>query len=273
MARSLSELSDVIGAIYDAGLDESASRWPAVLDRLSHLLGGGAPACLALERRSFSYARVLAAGIGADAMDRYTAYYARREPVIIPRLARAGPGEVVVGSERVPLAELRRGEFYADFGRAQDMLDCAAAVLLREGSASASLFITRTHRARAFGREPLALLTTLLPHVARAAQAGLALAGLGAERDDALQALGGAAVDDLAAGVLLTDAAGRVRYANRAAERLIAAADGLGLEVRATDRRPARLRAATSAATAALRERIARAAAVAEGGRDGGSDR
>jgi DNA-binding CsgD family transcriptional regulator/PAS domain-containing protein len=276
-APSLREVSNVIGAIYDAGLDASADRWPAVLDRLSGLLGGGAPATLALERRSLAYARSVSSGIDARDVARYTSYYARLDPVVVPHLAHAEPGRLVVASARVTPSELRRGEFYTDFARPLDMFDCAAAVVLRDGSASASLFVTRAHRARPFGRAPLALLTLLLPHVARAAQTALTLARLapGSSGSDDLRraadALGAdrRAAEGRAAGVLLTDAAGRVQYADPRAEALLAADDGLGVERRPADWRPARLRGATPEATAALRARIARAADAAWGDRGG----
>jgi DNA-binding CsgD family transcriptional regulator len=71
-----------------------------------------------------------------------------------------------------------------------------------------------------------------------------------------------AALDRCRQPLVLVDGAAHVRFANRAAEALLRAADGFALEHELGDRR-GRLRAATPTATAALRRAIATAAALA----------
>ena len=264
MIRSARELSALIGAVYEAGLDPAGTAWPAVLARLAPAIG--VPhAVLVMERRRFVYAHVHPFGSGPDDIAVYSAYYSRLDPAIEPRLSVAPPGAVLFSDALVAPRELRRTEFDADWLRPRDFGSGLATVLLRHGSAEAVLYAARQRRVGPFAAEDVAALGLLLPHVRAAVRASLRLAEVGAAGEAAC-----AALDRCSQALLLVDAAAGVHLANRAAEVLLRAADGLALE---PARGPlggaggsagrGRLRAATPAATAALRRAVADAAALA----------
>ena len=264
MIRSARELSALIGAVYEAGLDPAGAAWPAVLARVRPAVGG-ALVVLGLERRALSYAHLHFLGADADSISRYLAYYRRLDPVIEPRLSSTAPGEMLFSDALISAEETRRTEFDADWLRPRGWGGGMGTVLLRHGSAEAVMFVARPRGHGPFPPEDVAALGLLLPHLTAAVGASLRLAEVGAAGEAAC-----AALDRCSQALLLVDAAAGVHFANRAAEVLLRAADGLALEPargplggagRSAGR--GRLRAATPAATAALRRAVADAAALA----------
>ena len=250
-------LSALIAAVYEAGLDPTGAGWPAVLERLSPVLAAGGTVVLSMEHRRMEYAHTYYARTDMAAVASYQGYYARIDPVFEPLLASAPAGILLLSDVVMPLPELRRTEFYADWMRPHDFGSGATAVLTRHGSTMAALWAIRPRRTAALTAEHVEAFRLLLPHMAIAVRMSLRLAELGAERDAAAQAL-----DHWADAVLLVDGAARVHAANRAAEALLASGDGLDIGP-TRDHKRGRLRAATPTATAKLHQRVAEAAAIA----------
>ena len=73
MIRSARELSALIGAVYEAGLDPGGAGWPAALARLAPAVGSGQLG-IVLQRRRFAYARVHVVGLDLDSVALYAAY-------------------------------------------------------------------------------------------------------------------------------------------------------------------------------------------------------
>jgi DNA-binding CsgD family transcriptional regulator len=257
MPPSARQLSALIGAVYEAGLDPAGAGWPAVLERLSPVIAGDGTVVLGLERRRFEYARTHYARTDAAAVARYQAHYGRIDPVFEPVLRGARAGVLLLSDALMPARELRRTEYYADWIRPNGFGAAAATALARHGSAMASLFVVRPRRRGPFTAGDVEVLGLLLPHVATAVRVSLRLSALGAERDAVACAL-----DHWADAVLLVDSTASVHAANRAAEALLDAGDGLACEP-ARGLLRGRLRAATPALTAALRRLVSAAAAVA----------
>ncbi len=252
------ELSALVGATYEAGLDPTGVLWPAVLQRLSSAILGGGPVMLAFERRRFEYAHSYGVSEDPDMGATYQARYARIDPVLEPLLTDAAPGVLLRSEAVMPDRALRRTEFYADWLRPRGIASGTGAVLLREGSAIATLFTARPTRLRPLTEADFDALTLLLPHLAAALRTTLRLVASGAARDGLAYAL-----DCSVDGIFLVDGAGRICAANRAAEALLATADGLTVEP-ARDGGHGFLRAATPAITATL-ARLVQAAAVMAG--------
>lgn len=256
-ASGTRELSGLIRAVYEAGLDPTGAGWPAVLDRMSTLVAGDGPVVLAVQHRQYEYAHTHYVRTDPADAARFQAYYARIDPVLEPLLPRAAPGAVLLTEALMSAHALHRTEFYADWLRPLGIGAGAAAVLLRRGSAQVHLFAARPRRRGSFAGDQLQALTLLLPHLTAAVATTLRLAEMGSA-SDAFADVGGRSSQ----GVILVDRAARVWAANAAAERLLAAADGLAVE-------PARvagrggLRAATPAVTGALRRLVAAAAVIA----------
>ncbi|HEY0777259.1 MAG TPA: hypothetical protein VGD56_04755 [Gemmatirosa sp.] len=256
-------MSALIGVVYEAGLDPSGAGWPAVLERASPLVSGDGAMVLTVQRRQFDYARTHY--IRTDPADaaRFQTYYVRIDPVLEPVLPHAPPGAVLLTDALMERRALRRTEFYADWLRPLGIGAGAAAVLLRHGSAQIHLYAVRPRQRGPVAGAQLEALTLLLPHLTAALGTTLRLVGMGALRDGYADV-----VSRAPGGVILVDAAARVCVANRAAERLLAVADGLSVEP-ARFASHGRLRAATPAATAALHRLVAEAAGTALSSRGG----
>jgi len=266
MPPSTRELSALIGVVYEAALDTGSAGWSGALERLSPVIAGGGTVVLAMERRRFEYAHTHYARTDAATVARYQTYFLRSDPVFEPVLRDARPGGLLLSDLLVPARELRRTEYYADWIQPNDFGSAAAAVLTRHGSAQASLYAVRPRRRGAFAADDIDTLGLLLPHLATAARISLRLASLTVERDAAADAL-----DHWHEAVLLVDGTACVHAANRAAEALLAAGDGLALEP-ARGLGPGRLRAATPALTAALRGLVAAAGRIAAPAAGKGAD-
>lgn len=261
MPRSPRDLSEIIAEIHAAPLDVTGVAWSRLCERLAHLVAADGSVALGLQRGRCAYAASHAFGLDADSLLRYQAYYREVDPVFEPRLPGAAPGTILLSDALMQPGELRRTEFDADWLRPHGFGAGLATVLVRHGSAQSALYVARPRRRGAFSRAELELLQLLLPHLAGAVRTSLRLAELANERDAF-----GDVLDRWTQAVLLVDAQGRVRSANRAAEALLRTMDGLTVE-RSPGAERGRLRAATPATTIALHRLIQVAARHAAPGR------
>jgi DNA-binding CsgD family transcriptional regulator/PAS domain-containing protein len=166
--------------------------------------------------------------------------------------------EVFVGSSLVPDEVLVRSEFYNDFLRPQGYFHLLGAVPLKQDDAFAVVRVIRPRSAAAFGSDERELLRRLVPHLSRGLLLTRQLARAEGRRNEVVEAL-----DWFPTGVLLLDRQGRLVAANRAAEDLLTASDGLR-----TDRDG--LRAVLPSETLTLRRLIAAATEpTAPGASDG----
>ena len=96
MPPSARELSALIGAVYEAGLDPTGAGWPAALERLSPVIAGDGAVVLGLEHRRFEYSHTHFARTDLDSVARYQAYYGRIDPVFEPALPEAPSGALLL---------------------------------------------------------------------------------------------------------------------------------------------------------------------------------
>jgi DNA-binding CsgD family transcriptional regulator/PAS domain-containing protein len=150
----------------------------------------------------------------------YDEYYVTRD-VRRPRIKALPARAVYVGQELVPDAELCRSEFYNDFLRPQHMFHALGAVVVKDEGRIGVLRVLRP-RSRPFGDEERSVLQLILPHLARGLDLHQRLHAVRAERDANAEVL-----DAFAGGVVLLDRGARVLAANRYAETLLRAGDGL----------------------------------------------
>jgi DNA-binding CsgD family transcriptional regulator len=162
-------------------------------------------------------------------------------------------GSVVVGDQLVTHADVRRTRFYNDFGRHHDVVRCIVGTIEAERDAVSVLSVNRSDAGQPFDRQEAALLRALMPHLHRAVQLHRRLAEAEALADGST-----AALDRLAHGIILVDAMGRVMFANRTADEIVRASDGLSVHDR-------RLLGARVQDTNALRRLIAEAVDTSRG--------
>jgi len=239
-------LLQLIELAYDSSTD--ASRWPRFLERLAVAVGGGM-GCITLEHPGATpQAEIVAHGIDDAGLRAYAEHYAAIDPMQ-PRVQMRREGEVDLGEHVLDPEVLRRSEIFNDWYRPNG-LDAGSigGLVHRRGDVPTVVGLYQTLGSRGYGRDELALLQRLMPHLKRALHIHYRLGAAARQGAPLLSAL-----DTLAFGVVLVDSGGRVLEANRAARRLAAERDGLLLlrgELRA--KRPRDTRALQAALAAIL---------------------
>jgi len=157
---------------------------------------------------------------------RYADHFADRNPLHHvddpPGYLRQWRPIVLTDEDWMPKSELNRSEFYNDFLRPQDVGSTLMIRLAARGSEIAVLNINRSLRAERFSGRDKRLAARFQPHMIRAF-------GLARKLNATLRLSGElASVLDLSPyGLILLDATGRIRHANRAAEALLREPGGL----------------------------------------------
>jgi len=246
----------LIDRIYHAAFDSTL--WPPIMAQLSQQVGGG-PAMLI--RKSFR------TGQGSGLYSRidpavFTDYYGRfaRGNPLAKAVADLPVGSFLLDWQVMEKDDLLRSEYYNDFLNRHDIHGVLGLKLWQQGEEATILNIARPRRAGEFQPADAALLAPYLDHLRRAVDFA----------DRLPQAnQGGTALDPLAEtwvdGLLLLDRDGRVLYANRLAEVLLARRDALVVsqgQVTALDR-VASVRLARLIAQAALPSGLAAGGSIA----------
>lgn len=135
------------------------------------------------------------------------------------------PGQVFTDRMVVGRRQFERSTFFDNWARPSGQTDYAGIAVLNEPGAFAFVGLSRGARKGAFKEEELEALTFVAPRVRQAAKIWVAL-GATKETQRSLEA----AFNRLSHGVYLTDAAGRLRFANRAGVELLEEGAGLALK-------------------------------------------
>lgn len=154
-------------------------------------------------------------GAGGEAGRLYADYYCRLNPHFNRQPEVMVPGNVTFSHRRVPVSELVRTEYYADYLRRFD-LDGAMGTCLDEQQGHVThMSVLRPFRLGFFGDADERRARLLMPHVRRAIQLAGRLATL-----RAMEGARAALLDAITDAVLVVNKAGRVLHANRAAAQL-----------------------------------------------------
>ncbi|SMG49017.1 helix-turn-helix transcriptional regulator [Paraburkholderia susongensis] len=236
------DLSNLIASVYEAGLEPD--RWSSVLERFIPFLDTtvvqlwvGDPAQKA---RSVAWA-----GAEPEFVRSYESHFAEVDP-LLPVARRSPSGTILTDTMVMPRTTFERTEIYRNWGVPQDILGVTVANFFREG-AIVGLVAARRPLDENRQRAQLESLSALVPHLQCATRMSLRLSGLSIQQHTACEVL-----DNLGPAILIVDADCRVMFANRAAEEILASADGIGAG-------PRGLYACTSTSTSHLRGLVARA--------------
>lgn len=240
--------SDTIGLIYDAAADPAA--WPTALHGIVKLFDGLGATLFTRDLATMSGRHV--STWGPDILREFWRLLPQ-SPLILRRAA-SPPRAGTVESDRaiVPRSELMRTAWYNDYWRRCGYNSGMLLWLDCQGAHQQYLSTTRPRSIAEFDQGDIELAQLLLPHLRRALLLDQRLMRRGLDPADA-----GNALDELRNALIILDDASRVVYANLAAERLFAAADGLTVN-------DGRLCAATRMASAQLEMLLARASGRAE---------
>jgi DNA-binding CsgD family transcriptional regulator len=237
-------LSETLDLIYETAV--APDRWSELLQRLAcgfdcHFVGMNISSA---NRDEF---RAVAVGVDRAEHQAFLRRFNRNLPVAL----RVRPGladGLIDASTLITRSEMERTEMYQAFYRPNDIGRCARMTVWSSHSGSQAINLCRPWRAAAFGEAEHSLARTLIPHLQRSAQVARHL-----HNADLLTNAAHATLDALPHPVLLLHRAGGLVYANREAEHLLRAADGLlaGRE---------RLSGASASATRSLEALVAAAA-------------
>jgi DNA-binding CsgD family transcriptional regulator/PAS domain-containing protein len=249
------EFGDLIGDIYDCILNPE--RWNEVLGTIEKQIGATSSYLLLHEINSNARSMnvFIERNVADDMRQGYLDHYIKLNPVL-PYLSSIAAGETYSCGHLVTQPKFLKGEFYQEWAAPQGWFDYAGVTLIRERDAAAAIGFSSAGEGNVFDDAALALLRRLAPHLTRAAQVQRLL-----EREQAARADLAKLLDAARFGALIVDADARIRYANPAAETLLARREGI-----ANDGGLLTAGTATSALRAALRA-SARRDAMSSAGR------
>jgi DNA-binding CsgD family transcriptional regulator/PAS domain-containing protein len=213
---SETELASVIAAIYEAGVD--VDRWPDALGRVAAALGGNSAALLRLAGDPEG-----CWGVAHGVEGGYDQLYMEHYHAVNPLQARswmAPAGDVHSDAMIIPPSEFARTEFFEDFLVPQGIGGMLNAVLLTEDRRQTTVTL---HASRPIEDSQIALYRLITPHLQRAVELNIQLANADLSRAASAEVL-----DRLDQGILFVDDRARLIFANRAAEAILSAGDGLG---------------------------------------------
>ena len=208
----------LIGRVYEAA--EDLTIWPQLLEEVGDCVGGAACGLTVYDADAHRTSVALAARLDPGHIQEYSAYYYRLDLFTNRGRRIERPGHALASHTYVTDGELTRSEYFNDFLKKQSLFyNIAASVAVGENT-TAFFTALRSKGAGPFNESEESLLNTLLPHLSRAArlQAKLRASEISHQ-----------ALDSLRASVVFLDRAGKVRYLNRAAKKILAEDDGLRL--------------------------------------------
>jgi len=215
---SASEAARLIASTYDAALE--SGRWPDIL-RLVAEQTGSPVARLSLDNPGRGVEMLTWVGTDASFTHSYDDHFAELDPVM--QAVRATVPGTVVTDKAVLGSTLERSEFYQQWVRPQGLYQATMTKFLDEGDALGVLVCASGQKVhRKTGSAEPRLLHQLAPHLQRAMRVHLRLGQLGAEEHAAVEAL-----DLLTPALFVVDGSASIKFANRAAETLLAHPDGV----------------------------------------------
>jgi DNA-binding CsgD family transcriptional regulator len=212
------DLQRLLPRIYEIGSGDSEM----LLDEVKCFLEGSA---LALISHDFKHNRGsirFAIGYNRRHIASYALHHAHQNVWLARERDYRPPGKVHIGEHLVPEHQLLRTKFYREWLQPQDLHHRLCAVLSREGPTAVFLEVMRPRQWAAFDQDDIERCRSLLPHLQRALFIHRRMAELELERDAALRAL-----DQLPWGVMFIDEHRNRLGANRRAQEILVAGDGL----------------------------------------------
>ena len=204
--------------IYETGSGD----WTPLLDEIMQFLAGNAIALISHDFNHNLGSVLFASGYNQRYLGPYASYHARLNVWLARERDYRTPGTIHIGDQLVPEHELVRSQFYTEWLRPQDLHHRLCAVLSREEATAVFLEVLRRRESDGFDEHDVERFRVLLPHLQRALRMRRRLADLEVERDAALCAL-----DQLPWGVVFVDEHRNRLAANRHADEILVAGDGL----------------------------------------------
>lgn len=212
---------ELIGLAYEAALEPAL--WPEFLKKTTQATNARSGFLRLVDYESSHVGLFESVGYDPAFTAAYRDYYVRLDPYAA-KWSRSPIGALITNDQALSWHERRKTEYHNDYEHPQGVKHAVGCVLAKNDRYDLQFALQRGPRAGSFGEdnEPLAALSAVMPHLARAVRIHRALLDAGARQALSLEAL-----NHLRLGVILTDARGRPHFINRAAESLLALAQGL----------------------------------------------
>ena len=243
----LQDLSEFVGSIYDTALDPDA--WLPMLNGLADLHAATTGAHFGSYNSRTYVTRNVAPRFDPKYIRSFAEYWGSRD-IFWQRGANQPVGAVFMPETFMSREEHCRTDIFNEWYKPQGAEALMRTNLLVEGPVSTVVTLGRRYSEGDFRASEIRLFAALIPHLQRAVQLQLRLAGV-----DGPPAGSAELLNRLRQGVLLVDAGARVIFANRAAEIMLRAGAGVFLGRDG-------LRAETRSETPVLRRMIADCAAA-----------
>jgi DNA-binding CsgD family transcriptional regulator len=218
-AEDNQELSDFIGDVYDAALDQSL--WPALIERAARFVGGVGAALFSKDGAGRLGEVRYDVGIDPYYKQLYFEKYIAFDPATTTQFF-AEIGEPCATNDVMPYAEFANTRFYQEWVRPQGLVDFVTAVLDKSATSAAMFGVFRHERDGIVDDEARHRMRLIVPHIRRAVLIGRMFDLKAAELATFADTL-----DGLSAGMYLVDPAGRVVHANAAGHVIVAQAQVL----------------------------------------------
>jgi DNA-binding CsgD family transcriptional regulator len=218
MFPSSEALSKLLEALYEAPLD--SSRWEEFLGLTAAAAGGEAATLLLHDSSDAQSMMSWEWGFHPEVTELYAAHFGAID--VWRSAVTAASDWVGISEQFVPSCSLKRTEFYNDLLLPYGIPHGIFAMVESGPARVANLSICRGARAGPFAEENLAIVRFLKPHIHRAYRLHSELAAANSRSAGLFCAL-----DALSTGVILIGPRMQVVTMNRAAERIVAAGDGL----------------------------------------------
>ena len=221
MAWSEQEYSDLIGLIYEAGMDLHA--WPKLLERLAESMYSKASVFRVSDISNDQVQIGVTHGHDEAYLNSYRDYYIHADPYR-PALKRLPAGVFYPGQAAMPYEEVAKHEFYNEMLVANGMHYTLGGFAMRDNSLAYQVIVQRGTAAGDYSDEEIKQFNRLIPHLQRAFKINQRIATL-QHRGDSMEM----SLDQISTGLILVDEDGKVCFLNRKAESMLNAGKGLCL--------------------------------------------
>jgi len=220
-------LSDLIGAIYDAAIDQSL--WLSAIERAAGFVGGTAAGLFCKDVGVHHATMPYRFGFQVPLpVELFRQIYPAAEGHFL-----GDPGQPIATTDLMPFGELAESELYRRWAEPQGFVDFLSAVVDRTTVSTAIFGVFRHQRNGGISDPVRQRMRLVAPHIRRAVLIGRMFEFKAAEVATFVDTF-----DGLAAGMYLVDATGRLIHANAAGNAILEAGDilnAVGGRLRAGD--------------------------------------
>jgi len=207
-------LSQILGAIYDAALDEA--RWVSCLEAIRAGFSGNYASLIVRTETTEDIGLIVSAGIDQPNLDPGNPYIA------MSPFAGMVPDQIVTLGDVISERDWRASDYYLSYCKPQGVFHVIAADISTRNGGIYGLRITRPESAEAFSRAEIDFCQLLIPHIKRALNLHLSI-----NEDRKVSTLYSQAMAQLMVGVVILDQDRQVLECNPAATSILEMKDGL----------------------------------------------